>query len=255
MRTLHINAMTPPALALAIALIEKGLAFEIAEIDWRATPDGARRFAAIEQRNGLEGEYPILVDGDDAVSDSWCVLEYLEDRYPTPPLSPADALGRWRIQALARFLGERAAPAVSTLTLAARFPREAVSEDLRSAFSGSTALSLERRQAWDQAFDGDPRGELMADSRRKLDLLFERLDGLLAKNGGPWLFGAGYTLSDIAAFALCFPFLEAGVDGGAGASERVQGWFGAVRHRTAVQAALALRPVEYLPGPEHARWG
>ena len=44
---------------------------------------------------------PLLKDGDAVVHQSLAILEYLEETHPTPPLMPADALGRARVRALA----------------------------------------------------------------------------------------------------------------------------------------------------------
>jgi maleylacetoacetate isomerase/maleylpyruvate isomerase len=45
---------------------------------------------------------PLLQDGETRVSQSMAIIEYLDELYPTPPLLPADALGRARVRALAQ---------------------------------------------------------------------------------------------------------------------------------------------------------
>ncbi|HEY8120224.1 MAG: glutathione S-transferase family protein [Burkholderiales bacterium] len=42
------------------------------------------------------GEVPALVDGDVRIFDSTIIGEYIEDKWPTPPLLPRDAAGRAR---------------------------------------------------------------------------------------------------------------------------------------------------------------
>ena len=44
---------------------------------------------------------PVLQDGDATLTQSLAILEYLEETHPTPPLLPADAVGRARVRALA----------------------------------------------------------------------------------------------------------------------------------------------------------
>ena len=252
MRTLHINGMTPPALTIAIALNEKGLAFSITQIDWRETPAAFARFSdSPEIAATLEGEFPILVDGMTAVSDSYFVLEYLDDAYPTPRLRPSDAYGQWQLQALARFFGERALPAISTLGVAQAFGGGAA---VTALFENATALTSERRDAWLAA--AEPTSEnAIEESRRKLGLLFDRLDAMLV-GGQPWLLGQDYSLSDIAAFALVHPFLDGSLDAeGLAIGEALRLWRERVLARPAVQAALTLAKPAFLPGPEHARWG
>jgi glutathione S-transferase len=43
-----------------------------------------------------KGQVPVLIDGDLSVYDSTVIFEYLEDRYPQPPLYPADPCERAR---------------------------------------------------------------------------------------------------------------------------------------------------------------
>src|SRR4029453_16479247 len=45
-------------------------------------------------------EVPALVDGDTAVFDSTIILEYIEDRWPQPPLLPSGAAARARARML-----------------------------------------------------------------------------------------------------------------------------------------------------------
>lgn len=47
-----------------------------------------------------KAQVPCLVDGDVTLHDSTLILEYLEDRYPTPALMPRDPAGRARCRLL-----------------------------------------------------------------------------------------------------------------------------------------------------------
>lgn len=73
-----------------IALREKGIAFTAKMPDSFGTGSREGAFIAASPR----GEVPALVDGDLTVFDSTIILEYLEDRWPTPPLLPASAAAR-----------------------------------------------------------------------------------------------------------------------------------------------------------------
>ncbi|WP_237477887.1 glutathione S-transferase family protein [Lichenibacterium dinghuense] len=75
-----------------IALREKGVAFraELPEGFGTGRRDGA--FAEASPR----GEVPALLDGGLAIFDSTVILEYVEDRWPEPPLLPRDPAARAR---------------------------------------------------------------------------------------------------------------------------------------------------------------
>jgi glutathione S-transferase len=82
-----IDAPACPYCARArIALAEKGLDYETVEIDLRDRP------AWVYDLNPL-GRVPILDDGF-VLPESAVIMEYLEERYPSPALLPADHAAR-----------------------------------------------------------------------------------------------------------------------------------------------------------------
>ena len=90
---LYDNAFSPYAFKVRAALYEKGIAFEKHEI---RTQTDRMTLLAVNPR----GEVPALVDGDTVICDSKVICAYLEDRFPTPPLLPADPAGRARARYL-----------------------------------------------------------------------------------------------------------------------------------------------------------
>lgn len=92
-----IDAPRCPYCARArIALAEKGLEYERVEVDLADRPDW------VKELNPPDGRVPVLDDGF-VLPESEVVMEYLEERYPDPPLLPSDHAGRAR----ARFLVKR----------------------------------------------------------------------------------------------------------------------------------------------------
>jgi len=257
MYSLHINGWTPPAIAVAIVLREKGLQFDVVEHDWQASADALKPFASqLEPLNTLEGEFPILVADGTAISDSYFILEYLDDRHPQPALKPAAPYGQWQVQALARFFGERALPSVSSLGVADRFGGREWPADIPDGFANAGTITAERRDAWQTALTNPADEAVIAESHRKIGLLFDRLDRTLAESSGEWLLGGTFTLADAAAFVLVEPFLSAKLDAlAAQPSAAVREWHGKVAKRPAVAGVLAECEPAFLPGPEHARWG
>jgi glutathione S-transferase len=252
MITLHINGWTPPAISIAIALAEKGLAFETVTHDWRETAEALATFAGqAELTNGLEGEFPILVDNGTVVSDSYFVLEYIDDAYPRPAAKPGDAAGQWQVQAFHRFLGERALPAVSALGVAAR---SRASQEEVAPLANASLLTPERRQGW-MTLAAVPDAHVLAAARRTTGLLFERLDTMLTRSTGEWLLGHDFALADIAAFALAHPFIDGTLEPVGVITDRVGAWHGRMLARTAGSRVLAQAELAFLPGPEQSRWG
>jgi glutathione S-transferase len=91
--------LSPFSAKVRIALAEKKLDCELLDIPWsRKTLWGPKppEFLAVSPH----GRVPVLIDGDVAVYDSTVICEYLEDRFPKPPLFPAGAAGRARCRQL-----------------------------------------------------------------------------------------------------------------------------------------------------------
>ena len=94
MPVLYEHPLSPYAQKVKIALREKGIAFDARIPNLFTGGDAA--FQAANPRL----EVPALVDGDTAIFDSTIILEYLEDRWPDPPLLPRGAAMRARVRML-----------------------------------------------------------------------------------------------------------------------------------------------------------
>ena len=96
MLTLYDAHRCPYCVRVRIVLAEKGLAWEQVEIDLDDRP------AWLYEKNPL-GRVPVLEEDGLVLPESAVIMAYLDERYPEPPLLPADAAER----ALARLLIER----------------------------------------------------------------------------------------------------------------------------------------------------
>ena len=87
---LYEHPLSSYAQKVKIALREKGLDFDVETPKALGSGKAAGPFAAASPRN----EVPALIDGDARIFDSTIILEYLEDKFPTPPLLPRDPAAR-----------------------------------------------------------------------------------------------------------------------------------------------------------------
>lgn len=94
---LYEHPLSPYAQKCKIALREKGVAFEA------KLPEGLGTGEAPEEgfRDASpRREVPALIDGSIRVFDSTVILEYIEDRWPDPPLLPTTPSERARVRML-----------------------------------------------------------------------------------------------------------------------------------------------------------
>jgi maleylacetoacetate isomerase/maleylpyruvate isomerase len=91
------------AFRVRIALNLKGLHYETRPV--HLVRDGGEQhspdYAAINPQQLV----PTLVDGDNVMTQSMAIVEYLDDIHPQPSLLPSDAAGKARVRALAQIVG------------------------------------------------------------------------------------------------------------------------------------------------------
>ena len=87
--TLFSNAACPQSHRVRLVLAEKGIGVELVEVG-----DGTFTEDLVELNP--YGSVPTLVDRDLVLYNTQIIMEYLDDRYPHPPLMPVDPVERAR---------------------------------------------------------------------------------------------------------------------------------------------------------------
>jgi glutathione S-transferase len=85
--TLYDAPRCPYCARVRIVLAEKGVEFEVVEIDLRDRP------AWLYEKNAT-GRVPVLEEDGRSIPESVVIMELLEERYPEPPLLPPDPADR-----------------------------------------------------------------------------------------------------------------------------------------------------------------
>jgi glutathione S-transferase len=91
--TLYDAARCPYAARARIVLAEKGIEFEVVEIDLSDRPSW------LYEKNPA-GRVPVLEEDGWVLPESVVIMEFLEERYPEPPLLPPDAADRAAVRLL-----------------------------------------------------------------------------------------------------------------------------------------------------------
>lgn len=156
MITLFDVPISPYAQKVKLALLEKGLAFDTKYVEL-ANPEA--EFAAASPRL----EVPVLFDDDVRLFDSSVILEYLEERYPSPPLLPSGAIERARVRMLQELCDtqyEAVVWGVAELTVFSRATGERKTQMLARAKAQIEALNarLEQELAQRPFFNGEQLG-------------------------------------------------------------------------------------------------
>lgn len=185
---------SPFAWRVQLALEEKGLAYEPILLSFAKgelkTPEHLARHP--------HGKVPVLADRDLVLYESQAILEYLEERYPEPPLLPREPAARAfvRIEELEAVL----------------YCFEAFRPVATQVFFTPPA---ERDRAVLEAAEGNVRQEL------------DRLETRAAERGGAFVAGGALTRAD----TTWLPFVEIAARGGVDLDPTAHPWLVAWRGR------------------------
>ena len=91
------------AYRVRIALALKGLAYEKAEV--HLLRDGGEQHGRAYRALNPQGLVPALEIDGRVLTQSMAIIEYLNERYPEPPLLPPDIMERARVRAMALMIG------------------------------------------------------------------------------------------------------------------------------------------------------
>lgn len=118
---------SPFAARVRMALYAKGLTAAL------TPPPGGARSAAYRAINPLALVPALMLDDGTVIPESEIIVEYLEDRFPSPPLRPAAPEERARARLLARLADEHLAPPLKELFEAAKAGSAAAAAAPRAA--------------------------------------------------------------------------------------------------------------------------
>jgi RNA polymerase-associated protein len=85
--TLFSDPLSAYCHRVRMVLAEKGIAVDVVDVDARRLPDEVMDFNPY-------GTLPTLVDRDLRLYESRIIMEYLDERFPHPPLLPVDPVSR-----------------------------------------------------------------------------------------------------------------------------------------------------------------
>lgn len=149
MLRLYDHPFSPYAQKVKIALREKGLPFEPPVPSGIGAGGAGGEFTSANPR----AEVPALIDGDVGVFDSTIILEYIEDKWPAPPLLPKDPAERARVRMLEEVMDTHFEALTWSLGEIRAFRR--ATGDLAQKIEAGVATRLQGFYAWLERQLGD----------------------------------------------------------------------------------------------------
>jgi glutathione S-transferase len=202
MVTIYEHPLSPYAQKVKIALREKGVTFDLALPGGFGAGGAAGDFVRANPR----AEVPVLIDGEAEIFDSTIILEYIEDRWPTPALLPATPAARARV----------------------RMIEEVMDTHFEAITWGLGEIS------WFQRATGDLAETLRANAARQTQNYFAWLEGQLGTK--EWFNGQDFGWGDLSVV----PYVAASMSMGNRPTEgsSLAAWFGRTMTRPAVSQTV-----------------
>ncbi len=161
---LHAYWRSSPSWRVRIALAWKGLPYRVHPVNIVAGDQHAEPHLALNP----QGRVPVLVADGVVLTQGPAILEWLEEVAPSPPLLPADALGRARVRAMSALVACDITPLQNLI----------VTRELAAGFEADGA----RIQRFVGGFIGRGLGAL---------------DALVGEHGGEHAYGDAVTFADL----------------------------------------------------------
>jgi glutathione S-transferase len=202
MLTLYEHPLSAYAMKVKMALLEKGLEFKAVLPEGLANGTAGGAFVEASPR----AEIPALVDGDVQVFDSTIILEYLEDKWPTPALLPKEPAARARVRMIEDVMDGLYEPNNWGIMEVTRYKR--ASGALADRLVGFAKSNIDQLQHW--------------------------LDGQLGDK--PYFSGDAFGWGDIA----CAPYINRSAAAGytPPAGSKLQAWLARVNQRPSVAKVI-----------------
>ncbi|HET9162556.1 MAG TPA: glutathione S-transferase family protein [Solirubrobacterales bacterium] len=174
---------------------------------------GSHMAIALWLTRGAHYTFPVLSIDGRRIGDSTAIIAALEERFPEPPLYPADIAQRRRALALEEFFDEELGPPIRQLVW------YELSNDRQSFASVLERTSPPRLARFSAAAVGYGRAftslrfkardaELADRSRAKVLAALDRLEAELDSTEGDYLVGEAFSVADLTAASLFYPLAE-----------------------------------------------
>ncbi|MDG2175648.1 MAG: glutathione S-transferase family protein [Gammaproteobacteria bacterium] len=195
MLVLYHHGSSTCAAKVRFALEEKQLDWEGRYIDILAGEQFHEDFLKISPK----GVVPVLIDDERVILESTIICEYLEDKFPTPALMPADASGKAKVRRWTKAVDEELHPACSAITYVMSH-RHTILRNGAGSFKafvdgGDSEGKAARLLKWQWIQEGIKAPGAID----KIKMYFEYLNKMeTALSESEWLVGDAFTMADVA---------------------------------------------------------
>lgn len=231
---LYHNGMSSCSQKVRMVLTEKNLPFESRLMDLQK----GDQFGADYVKLNPTALVPTLEDQGKVYIESTLIIEYLDDAYPEPTLTPTDPDARYRMRYLMRQIDEVQHPACSVLTYAIGFRSVMLKKDPQELHAMLEKIKDPARREGRRSVlaDGVHATVFKNSLHQYLDVMKLANDMLVT---GPWLTGKQFSLADCSLIPYVLRLDHLGQKGMLDKMAPLARWYEAMQERPAWKTAIA----------------
>jgi glutathione S-transferase len=193
MLALYHNDMSSCAQKVRLCLAEKGLQWENRHLNLRAGEHQQDWYLKLNRRAVV----PTLIDGDIVVPESNVINEYLDERFPDPPLMPKDSFGRAKVRLWTKQLDEDIHDAcIAILSFGIAFRHQYLARGEAGISMLEQIPSIIKRERRRDVIEKGLDSMHFCIAVARMELLLTEMEEALARHA--WLVGDAYTIADAA---------------------------------------------------------
>jgi glutathione S-transferase len=215
-----------------VCLAEKGLTWENRHLVLRAAEHQQDWYLKLNRRAVV----PTLIDGDKGITESNVILEYLDERFPDPRLSPSDPYGRAKMRLWTKQLDEDIhdqSAAIISFGIAFRH------QYLQRGEAGKKMLeeipNLFKRERRRDVIEQGTNSKYFVVAVKRMVLLLDEMEEALSAT--PWLAG-DYSLADVAFTPYLARLEHLSILDMIGERQRVADWYRRCKARPSFQEGI-----------------
>lgn len=244
MITLYHNGASVCAAKTRMALNEKKLDWESKHVNLNEGEHLTPEFLKLNPK----GLVPVLINGDDIVTESTLIIEYVEELFPENPLFPQSAFGKAQMRKWTKAVDEELHPACAALTFVTALRHVFLSlepEQLEEHLSTTPEFSItpfwkqQQRDYIMQAFDAPGASDMIKLYDRNIQKMNNALEG------NEWLIGDIFTAADVAYTPYIYRLECLGMSGlwENGRMPNLERWWQSIKERPSFKQEL----VKWMP--------
>ena len=241
MRLYH-NAISTCSQKVRMVLHEKLLSYDETNIDLMQEEQHSKEYLKINPKAVV----PTLIHGNNTITESSLINEYLDDAYPEIPLRPQSAHKRYQMRQLCKRIDDELhiACAIVTFGIVVRPGVSALSDKEIDTMTQKIADKAQREARRDVLKHG-LKSDGFTNALQCHLQVFDQAEAMLSDS--PWLCGENFSLADCALIPYVLRFDQLGQGNEISKRQHLADWYQNTRHRTAYEAAINQWIPDFMP--------